>query len=49
MENIRSLHSYHHRFGTFLKTIPLPVNADTEKVKTEQKGDELVITMPKKT
>ena len=36
------------RFGTFLKTIPLPVDADTASVKTEQQGDELVITMPKK-
>jgi len=36
------------RFGTFLKTIPLPVDADTSKMTTEQKGDELVITLPKK-
>lgn len=36
------------RFGTFLKTIPLPVDADTSKMTTEQKGNELVITLPKK-
>jgi HSP20 family protein len=36
------------RFGTFLKTIPLPVDADTGNVKTEQQGDDLVITLPKK-
>ena len=37
------------RFGTFLKTIPLPTDADTNNVNTEQQGEELVITMPKKT
>jgi len=36
------------RFGTFLKTIALPVDADTGNVKTEQQGDGLVITLPKK-
>ena len=36
------------RFGTFLKTIPLPIDADTSRVKSEKKGDHLVITLPKK-
>ena len=36
-------------FGSFMKTIPLPVDADTSKVKTEKKGDKLVIKLPKKT
>lgn len=35
-------------FGSFMKTIPLPVDADTTKVKTEKEGDSLVIRMPKK-
>jgi HSP20 family protein len=35
-------------FGSFMKTIPLPVDADTSKVKTEKKGDSLVIRLPKK-
>ncbi len=34
--------------GSFMKTIPLPVDADTSKVETQQKGDTLVITIPKK-
>jgi len=34
--------------GSFMKTIPLPVNADTSKVETQQKGDTLVINIPKK-
>jgi len=36
-------------FGSFLKTIPLPIDADTSKVKTEKEGNRLVIKMPKKT
>lgn len=36
-------------FGSFMKTIPLPVDADTSKVKTEKEGDSLVIKLPKKT
>jgi HSP20 family protein len=36
-------------FGSFMKTIPLPVDADTAKVKTEKEGDNLVIRIPKKT
>ena len=36
------------RFGTFMKTIPLPPDADSSKMTSEQKGNELVITLPKK-
>lgn len=36
-------------FGAFLKTIPLPVDADTSGVKTEKEGDCLVINIPRKT
>ncbi len=36
-------------FGSFLKTVPLPVDADTEKMETKKKGNMLVIRMPKKT
>ena len=35
-------------YGSFMKTIPLPVDADTSKVKTEKQGDQLVIQLPKK-
>ncbi len=35
-------------FGSFMKTIPLPVDADTTKVKTQKEGDDLVIRIPKK-
>lgn len=35
-------------FGSFMKTIPLPIDADTENIQTEQKGDSLVIKLPKK-
>ena len=35
-------------FGSFMKTIPLPLDADTTKVKTEKKGDTLIIKLPKK-
>ncbi len=35
-------------YGSFMKTIPLPVDADTTNVKTEKEGDDLVIKMPKK-
>ena len=35
-------------FGSFMQTIPLPTDANTAKIKTEKKGDSLVITMPKK-
>lgn len=35
-------------FGSFMQTIPLPTDADTTGIKTEKKGDSLVITMPKK-
>jgi len=35
-------------FGSFLRTIPLPEDADTDKVKTEINEDILVIRLPKK-
>lgn len=35
-------------FGSFTRTIPLPVDADTAAVKTEKEGDYLVIRLPKK-
>jgi HSP20 family protein len=35
-------------YGSFLKTMPLPVDADTAKLKSEKKGDSFVITIPKK-
>jgi len=37
-----------HSFGSFLKTIPLPVDADTAKVETKKEGDVMVIKMPRK-
>jgi HSP20 family protein len=36
-------------YGSFMKTIPLPVDADTDKMKTEKEGNILVIRIPKKT
>jgi len=40
---------FHSRsFGSFLKTIPLPTDADTTQIKTAREGDYLVIRMPKK-
>lgn len=33
--------------GLFMKTIPLPLDADTAKVKTEQEGNTLIIRIPK--
>ncbi len=36
-------------YGSFMQTIPLPLDADTTKVKTEKVGDNLVIRLPKKT
>ena len=35
-------------FGSFMKTIPLPVDADTTEIKTEKEGDTLVVRLPKK-
>ncbi|MBN1870393.1 MAG: Hsp20/alpha crystallin family protein [Candidatus Omnitrophica bacterium] len=35
-------------YGSFLKTIPLPDDADTSKVKTEKEANRLVIKLPKK-
>lgn len=35
-------------YGSFMKTIPLPVDADTSKVTSEKEGENLVIRIPKK-
>lgn len=35
-------------YGSFMKTVPLPEDADVTKLKTEKTDDKLVITMPKK-
>ncbi len=35
-------------YGSFMQTIPLPLDADTSKVKTEKRGDQLIIKLPKK-
>lgn len=35
-------------FGSFMKTIPLPADADTANAKTEKQGNSLVISLPKK-
>lgn len=35
-------------FGSFMKTVPLPEDADVTKLKTEKTDDKLVITMSKK-
>lgn len=35
-------------FGSFMKTIPLPADADTTKATTEKMGNNIVIKMPKK-
>lgn len=34
-------------YGTFLKTIPVPADADTTRAKTEKRGDKLIIILPK--
>ncbi len=43
----RTAHS--QSYSSFLKTIPLPEDADADKMTTETKGETLVITLPKKT
>lgn len=35
-------------YGSFLQTIPLPMDADVSKMKTEKKGNALIIRLPKK-
>ena len=35
-------------YGSFLKTMPLPVDADTGKMETVMEGDSLIITIPRK-
>lgn len=39
----------YHSFGTFLKTIPLPPDADSRNTETNLEGNMMTITMPKKT
>ncbi|MBF0385910.1 MAG: Hsp20 family protein [Candidatus Omnitrophica bacterium] len=36
-------------FTSFMKTIPLPTDADTSNMKTEKEGGRIVIRLPKKT
>lgn len=36
-------------YGSFLRTLPLPADADTAKVQTKKEGGKLIITIPKKT
>ena len=38
----------YHSFGSFLKTIPLPPDADTKNMDSKLEGDSMVITIPKK-
>ena len=35
-------------FGSFMRTVQLPSDADTEKMQTSRNGDRLVISIPKK-
>jgi len=35
-------------YSSFIKTIPLPADADTTKMKSENNGEKLIITLPKK-
>jgi len=35
-------------FATFIRSIPVPPDADTTKMVSERKGDKLLITLPKK-
>ncbi len=37
-----------HTYGSFLKSVSLPEDADTDKLTTTTQGDELIITIPKK-
>ena len=50
IEEEKSPDSYYssRSVGSFLRIIPLPDDADTEKVKTEVKDDIIIITFPKK-
>jgi len=36
-----------HSYSSFSKTVPIPEDADIDKVKTEIKGDNLIITISK--
>ncbi|MGE5279508.1 MAG: Hsp20/alpha crystallin family protein [Deltaproteobacteria bacterium] len=35
-------------YGSFLRSIPVPEDADTTKMQTDKQGEKLVITLPKK-
>lgn len=35
-------------YGSFMRTVQLPTDADTQKMKTTRDGDQLVISIPKK-
>lgn len=35
-------------FSSFMRTFPLPEDADTSNVKSDKKGDKIIITLPKK-
>ena len=35
-------------FSSFLQTVPLPKDADPQKMETKKQGDQLIITIPKK-
>ena len=36
-------------YSSFMKSIPIPDDADTSKMQTKQEEDILIITLPKKT
>ena len=39
---------YSSSFGSFMKTIPLPVDADVDHMSSEKKNDQLIIVLPKR-
>ncbi|MDD5772817.1 MAG: Hsp20/alpha crystallin family protein [bacterium] len=43
-----NIHFSSKSYATFLKSIPVPADADTSKMQYERKGNKLVITLPKK-
>jgi len=47
-EESKSRYFRSRSFGSFLKTIPLPVDADTKRGKVEKQDDFLIIRLPKK-
>ncbi|MGE0268587.1 MAG: Hsp20/alpha crystallin family protein [Candidatus Omnitrophota bacterium] len=48
-ENAQNGYYSSRTYGSFLRTLPLPVDADTPKAQTKQEGGELIIKIPKKT